>query len=93
MKRKLQPKPEPNLSARFLARLVRAARNGEIVGFAAVVIYKGAPHAAETWYAPEGEARRLVGETHMLNQKVAWLLGGPQSQNMNPLSLPKRKKA
>lgn len=89
---KAKPKKEPNPTAKYLARLMREARNGKIIGFAAVVLYDGMPYATESWHEPDGNGGpRLVGEVHMLNQRIAWEVGGPNRRTDNPPPVPKRK--
>ena len=86
----MRKKPPPNLPARFLARIARAARKGEIIGFAATLLTRTG--GIETWYVPDDENPRwLAGEVHMLNQKVAWMAGGPQAVRSEPFPVPKRK--
>lgn len=88
---KAKPKKEPNPTAKYLARLMRDARAGKIIGFAAVVVHDGSPYATESWYLPPNEFPvRLAGEVHMLNQHVAWEVGGPNHRTDNPPSVPKR---
>lgn len=79
------------MTARYAARIVKGARSGEIIGFAAVCLT--ANGAIETWYVPKGVARRLAGETHMLNQRVAWEAGGQEQINDTPMpTAPKKKR-
>lgn len=78
------------MTARYAARIVKAARSGEIIGFSAVCLTSSG--AIETWYVPKELSRRLSGETHMLNQRVAWEAGGPQQIHDKPMPLPQKKK-
>lgn len=79
------------MTARYAARIVRGARSGEIIGFAAVAITKTG--AMETWFLPDDErCSSLAGEVHMLNQKVAWEVGGSQQRRDRPLPIARKKK-
>lgn len=90
MKRVAKPAPKPNMTARYAARIVKGARSGEIIGFAAVCLTSSG--AIETWYVPKEVTRRLAGEVHMLNQRAAWEAGGSQAINDKPMLLPQKKK-
>lgn len=78
------------MTARYAARIVKGARSGEIIGFAAVCLT--ATGAIETWHVPKEVTRRLAGETHMLNQRVSWEAGGPQQINDKPMPIARKKK-
>lgn len=52
-----QKSKKPNMTARYAARIVRGARSGEIIGFAAVCLTAGG--AIETWYVPKGDVPEL----------------------------------
>ena len=90
MKNKPVVKVQSNKVATYAGRIARQARNGDIIGFAAVALNKDG-HTRVTWFIPEDvHIDQLVGHAYSLTSQLTWY-SAQQARDMS-FSVPKRKK-
>ena len=84
-----QLKKKVNLTARLAARITRGARNGDIVGFAAVCLM-GDGKVQTTWYSDEDKFLTLSGGATYLFSEISHYQ--VQQRNVQGLPISRKKK-
>ena len=82
-------KANDNITAKLSARVVRGARNKEIVGFAATCLMKDGT-AQTTWFADLSQFLALSGAASVLANEIAFYQ--MQQKNVQGLPIVRRKK-